>query len=51
MSLAEAETLALSILKQVMVEDLTSTNVDIAHVAPKFHLYSIEEVEAVIARL
>ena len=51
MSLAEAETLALSILKQVMEEDLTSSNVDIACVAPEFHLYSAEEVEAVIARL
>lgn len=51
MTLKEAETLALSTLKQVMEEKVTSTNVDIASVAPKYHLYSREEVEEVIARL
>jgi len=51
MSLADAETLALCILKQVMEEDLTSSNVDIACVAPEFHIYSAEEVEVVISRL
>ncbi|XP_024394074.1 proteasome subunit alpha type-5-A isoform X2 [Physcomitrium patens] len=51
MSLVEAETLALSILKQVMEETLTSSNVDVARVAPEFHIYSAEEVEAVIGRL
>ena len=30
---------------------VTPTNVDIARVAPKWHLYPPEEVEAVIARL
>ena len=30
---------------------VTATNVDIAKVAPKWHLYSPAEVEAVIARL
>ena len=30
---------------------VTSTNVDIARVAPKWHLYSPAEVEGVIARL
>jgi 20S proteasome subunit alpha 5 len=30
---------------------VTPTNVDIASVAPKYHLYSHAEVEAVIARL
>ena len=30
---------------------VTSTNVDMASVAPKWHLYSSEEVEAVIGRL
>lgn len=51
MTLADAETLAVSILKQVMEEDLTSSNVDMARVAPHFHMYSNEEVEAVISRL
>jgi hypothetical protein len=30
---------------------VTPTNVDIASVAPKYHLYNAAEVEAVIARL
>ena len=30
---------------------VTPTNVDIASVAPKWHLYTPEEVEGVIARL
>jgi hypothetical protein len=30
---------------------VTATNVDIARVAPSYHLYSVEEVEAVINRL
>lgn len=30
---------------------VTATNVDIARVAPSYHLYSTEEVEAVIGRL
>lgn len=30
---------------------VTSTNVDIAKVAPTYHLYTTDEVEAVIARL
>lgn len=51
MSLAEAEVLALKTLKQVMEEKVTATNVDIARVAPKYHLYGTAEVEAVIARL
>ncbi|KAI8465101.1 MAG: nucleophile aminohydrolase [Monoraphidium minutum] len=51
MTLAEAEVLALSTLKQVMEEKVTPTNVDIAKVACSYHLYSAEEVEAVIARL
>ncbi|GFR42571.1 hypothetical protein Agub_g3476 [Astrephomene gubernaculifera] len=51
MSLAEAEVLALGTLKQVMEEKVTATNVDIARVAPKFHLYSTEEVQALINRL
>jgi hypothetical protein len=30
---------------------VTATNVDISRVAPTYHLYSVEEVEAVIGRL
>jgi 20S proteasome subunit alpha 5 len=77
LTLQEAETIALSILKQVMEEkvwhdlfilelhraihqicdrisrskQVTPNNVDIAKVAPKYHLYTPAEVEAVIARL
>ncbi|KAG2250896.1 hypothetical protein Bca52824_081032 [Brassica carinata] len=51
LSLSEAETIAVSILKQVMEEKVTPNNVDIAKVAPAYHLYSPEEVEAVISRL
>ncbi|GJN04899.1 hypothetical protein EJB05_26627 [Eragrostis curvula] len=51
LTLQEAETIALSILKQVMEEKVTPNNVDIAKVAPNYHLYTPSEVEAVIARL
>jgi 20S proteasome subunit alpha 5 len=51
MTLADAEVLALSTLKQVMEEKVTPTNVDIAKVAPAYHLYTADEVQAVIARL
>ncbi|KAG1657966.1 hypothetical protein FOA52_004737 [Chlamydomonas sp. UWO 241] len=51
MTLAEAEVAALSILKQVMEEKVTPTNVDICRVSPAYHLYSAAEVEAVMARL
>lgn len=51
MTLEEAEVLALTTLKQVMEEKITPTNVDIARVAPTWHLLSTEEVEAVIGRL
>lgn len=34
-----------------MEEKVTRTNVDIARVAPRYHLYSQAEVEEVIARL
>ncbi|KAK9732815.1 hypothetical protein RND81_04G024100 [Saponaria officinalis] len=47
----EAETIALSILKQVMEEKVTPNNVDIAKVSPTYHLYTPSEVEAVINRL
>ncbi|GLC34152.1 Proteasome subunit alpha type-5-B [Pleodorina starrii] len=51
MTLAEAEVLALSTLKQVMEEKVTATNVDVARVAPKYHLFTEEEVQALIGRL
>ncbi|KAE8794310.1 Proteasome subunit alpha type-5 [Hordeum vulgare] len=51
LTIAEAETIALSILKQVMEEKVTPNNVDIANVSPSYHLYTPAEVEAVIARL
>ncbi|KAA8541577.1 hypothetical protein F0562_022729 [Nyssa sinensis] len=51
LTLQEAETIALSILKQVMEEKVTPNNVDIARVAPTYHLYSPSEVETVISRL
>ncbi len=54
MSLKEAETLALSTLKQVMEEKINSNNVEIAAVTTatkRFRIYTKEELEAVIARL
>ncbi|KAA6427551.1 MAG: 20S proteasome alpha subunit E [Trebouxia sp. A1-2] len=51
MSLKDAEVMALSTLKEVMEEKVTSTNVDIAAVAPSYHLYNQSEVEEVISRL
>ncbi|KAL1212107.1 Proteasome subunit alpha type-5-B [Cardamine amara subsp. amara] len=51
LTLQEAETIAVSILKQVMEEKVTPNNVDIAKVAPAYHLYTPQEVEAVISRL
>ncbi|KAG5589886.1 hypothetical protein H5410_040400 [Solanum commersonii] len=51
LTLKEAETIALSILKQVMEEKVTPNNVDIARVSPTYHLYSPSEVEDVISRL
>ncbi|GAQ88679.1 20S proteasome regulatory subunit alpha protein [Klebsormidium nitens] len=51
LTLKEGETLALSTLKQVMEEKVTATNVDIAIVAPKFHLLTDEEIQEVIDRL
>eukprot|EP00798_Chlamydomonas_sp_ICE-L_P003170 gene3170-13184_t len=51
LTLAEAETLALSTLKQVMEEKVTGNNVDIARVSPAFHLYTQAEVEEVMSRL
>ncbi|OAY53277.1 proteasome subunit alpha type-5 isoform X1 [Manihot esculenta] len=50
-TLQEGETIALSIMKQVMEEKVTPNNVDIARVAPTYHLYTPAEVESVISRL
>jgi hypothetical protein len=54
MTLQEAETLAVSTLKQVMEEKLDSNNVEVAAVpaaTKRFRIYVKEEVEAIIKRL
>ena len=51
MTLDEGLLLALKTLKQAMEEKMSSTNVDVAVVAPTYKLYTPEEIEAVIARL
>lgn len=51
LSLADAEVLALSTLKQVMEEKVTATNVDIVKLSPTYHLLSETEVQGVIDRL
>ncbi|KAG1148337.1 hypothetical protein G6F37_004037 [Rhizopus arrhizus] len=53
MTLKEAETLALSVLKSVMEEKLNKTNVQIAAITPEsnFKIYSEEELQTVIERL
>lgn len=51
MSLQDAEDLALSTLKAVMEDKVSKTNVDIAEVAPTYHLLSDEEVQQVIDRI
>ena len=53
MTLAEAETLALKVLKQVMEEKLNSTNVHLASVTKEggFRIYSAEELQQVVDRL
>jgi len=50
MTLKEALHSVLTILKQVMEEKLSSTNVEVVTVTPDkfFHLFSKEEVEEVI---
>ena len=50
MTLKEAMKSALTILKQVMEEKLSSTNVEVAAVTPDqpFHMYSKEQVEDII---
>ena len=52
MSLEEAETLALFVLRQVMEEKINATNVEIAAAANgKFRVYSVSETDAIISRL
>jgi 20S proteasome subunit alpha 5 len=53
MTFEEAETLAVSILKQVMEEKITSTNIEIAAITTKksFHIYSEIELQAILNRI
>ena len=53
MSFADAEVLALSTLKQVMEDKLTTDNVDVASVTKDggFHVYTEAEITAVVARI
>lgn len=53
MTLKEAETLALTVLKSVMEEKLNKANVQIGAVTPEnnFRIYSEDELQAVIDRL
>ena len=53
MTMEAAETLALQTLKQVMEEKINSTNIEIAAVTKTepFHIYSTEQVEALLTRL
>jgi len=54
LTLVEAETMAMKVLKQVMEEKLTSSNVEIAAVSAetrRFKVYDTEALEAVIARI
>jgi len=53
MTLLEAETLAIQVLKQVMEEALTATNIEVAAAnvsTGKFTIYNKEQLEAIIAR-
>ena len=51
MTLKEAETLALSTLKAVMEEKVSTVNVDMACVSPAHKVYSKEDIKAIIERL
>lgn len=53
MTLKEAEVLALKVVKQVMEEKISSTNVEMAAVTKerKYHVYNETELQAVIDRL
>ncbi|KAJ1956099.1 proteasome component pup2 [Dispira parvispora] len=52
-TLAEAEALALKVLKQVMEEKLTADNIQVAAVTPSlgFHVYSQEKLQTVVDSL
>lgn len=53
MTLAEAETLALKVLKQVMEETLSAQNVEVAAVTPEkgYHLYTADQIQAILGRI
>jgi 20S proteasome subunit alpha 5 len=53
MSFERAEMLALEILKQVMEEKISASNVEVASVRidSKFHVYTKDEVQAILSRL
>merc|ERR1712056_10699 len=54
MTIKEAETLALTVLRQVMEEKLSKTNIEVASIrkdTKKFYLYSPDELASVIAGL
>merc|ERR1712083_1103989 len=54
MTIKEAETLALTVLRQVMEEKLSKTNIEVASIRAdtrKFYLYAPEELEVVIQAL
>lgn len=54
MSLLEAETLALTVLRQVMEEKLSSKNIELAHVTAatkKFTIITPDELEGIIKKL
>ena len=53
MTFEEAETLALQTLKQVMEEQISPGNVEVAAVKvdKPFHLYTKEEIDAILGRL
>jgi len=54
MTIAEAETLALTVLRQVMEERLSKINIEVATVrtdTKRFKVYSMEELDGIIKRL
>ncbi|KAJ2354621.1 proteasome component pup2 [Coemansia sp. RSA 2618] len=53
LSLEDAEVMALKVLKQVMEEKLSNTNVQLAKVTPEqgYHIYTKDELQSVISRM
>ena len=53
MTMKEAEVLALKVLKQVMEEKLTSTNIEVASVTPErgYAVYSEEQLKVIVDAL